>query len=209
MPSPTLSGQRILGGEKWFHHPSGSENVAGRRKRQKTHPEADWSRYKNHPAVLRAVRLYKWFQWTGMAVIVGSMCTGYGRQRGPKAFLFFGTAVVVVLLLMIITSRKGDAELASASSAGVLAVVGVWDRQLRVAILLNAIALSIFVSALLYSTRLVEPLVSWVLGRASSYAATVTNMVITGIVGNAAYAGLKRLLPKRLPAAVLRNAASK
>ena len=93
MPSPTLSGQRILGGEKWFHHPSGSENVAGRRKRQKTHPEADWSRYKNHPAVLRAVRLYKWFQWTGMAVIVGSMCTGYGRQRGPKAFLFFGTAV--------------------------------------------------------------------------------------------------------------------
>jgi len=112
-----------------------------------------------------------------MAVIVGSMCTGYGRQRGPKAFLFFGTAVVVVLLLMIITSRKGDAELASASSAGVLAVVGVWDRQLRVAILLNAIALSIFVSALLYSTRLVEPLVSWVLGRASSYAATVTNMV--------------------------------
>ena len=84
---------------------------------------------------------------------------------------------MVVLLLMIITSRKGDAELASASSAGVLAVVGVWDRQLRVAILLNAIALSIFVSALLYSTRLVEPLVSWVLGRASSYAATVTNMV--------------------------------
>jgi hypothetical protein len=74
-------------------------------------------------------------------------------------------------------------------------VIRVWHRRFQIFLLLDAIGVAVCTSFALHAGGF-DSAISRLWGYTSGYVSTLSNWVVSGIIGNAAYAVLKRAVPR-------------